>query len=45
MINLLILYLTGTMNMITLAILVSVAETAILLFRIAVILRHREKMK
>ena len=45
MVNLLVLYLTGTMNMITLAILVSVAETAILLFRIVVIVRNREKMK
>lgn len=45
LVNLLILYLTGNMNMISLAILVSVAESAILIFRIAVIIRHRDKMK
>lgn len=43
--NLLILYFTGNMNMITLAILVSVAECAILVFRIVVILRNRDRMK
>lgn len=43
--NLLILYFTGNMNMITLAILVSVAECAILVFRIVVILRNRDLMK
>jgi len=43
--NLLILYVTGNMNMITLAILVSVAECAILIFRIAVIIRNRHLMK
>ncbi len=43
--NLVILWLTGHMNMITLALLVSVAEGAILLFRIVVILRNRDKMK
>lgn len=43
--NLLILYFTGNMNMITLAILVSVAECAILAFRIVVILRNRDRMK
>lgn len=44
-INLLILFLTGNMNMLSLAILVSVAECAILLFRIVVIVRHRDCMK
>ena len=43
--NLLILYLTGNMNMLSLAILVSVAECAILLFRIAVIVKNRHCMK
>jgi len=43
--NLLVLYFTGNMNMITLAILVSVAECAILAFRVIVILRHRDRMK
>lgn len=40
--NLCALYFSGHMNMITLGILVSIAETAILAFRIVVILRHRE---
>ena len=44
-VNLLILFLTGNMNMLSLAILVSVAECAILLFRIVVIVRHRDCMK
>lgn len=39
--NLLVLYFTGHMNMVTLGALVSVAETAILLFRIVVIWRNR----
>ena len=43
--NLLILYFTGNMNMVTLAILVSVAETAILIFRIVVIVRNRHLMQ
>lgn len=43
--NLLILFLTGNMNMITLALLVSVAECAILAFRIVVIVRNRDKMR
>ena len=40
-INLLVLYFTGNMNMVTLACMVSVAECAILLFRIAVIWKNR----
>ena len=44
-VNLLILYFSGNMNMVTLAILVSVAETAILIFRIVVILRNRHLMR
>lgn len=44
-VNLLILHLSGQMNMVTLAALVSVAEGAILLFRIAVIVIHRDRMK
>ncbi len=43
--NLLILYFTGHMNMVTLAILVSVAECAILMFRIVVIVRNRHLMR
>ncbi len=43
--NLLILYFTGNMNMITLAVLVSVAECAILVFRVVAILRHRDCMR
>lgn len=42
-INLAVLYFSGHMNMVTLGILVSVAETAILLFRVVVILNHRKK--
>jgi len=44
-VNLLVLWSTGNINMITLAALVSVAEGAILLFRIVVILRNKDKMK
>lgn len=40
-VNLMILYFSGHMNMITLGAAVSVAETLILLYRIAVIWRHR----
>jgi PST family polysaccharide transporter len=43
--NLLILYFSGHMNMVTLGILVSIAETAILLFRIVVIVTHRDLLK
>lgn len=43
--NLLLVFLTGNMNMITLAILVSVAECAILAFRIVVIVRNRNLMR
>ncbi len=45
MINLGILYLSGSMNMVTLAILVSVAEIAILLFRVTVIWLHRDRLR
>ena len=41
-INLLVLYFTGHMNMVTLGAMVSVAEIAILLFRIAVIWKNKE---
>ena len=44
-INLLILFFTGNMNMLSLAILVSVAECAILAFRIVVIVRNRHLMR
>lgn len=44
-VNLSVLFLTGHVNMVTLAVLVSVAETAILLFRIAVILTHRDRLQ
>lgn len=43
--NLMVLYFTGHMNMVTLAALVSVAETAILLFRVVVIWLHRDRLK
>ncbi len=43
-VNLVALYLTGYMNMVTLGVLVSIAETAILLFRIAVIWRYRDRL-
>lgn len=39
--NLLVLYFTGNMNMVTLGALVSVAEIAILLFRVVVIWKNR----
>lgn len=42
--NLLVLWLTGHMNMVTLAILVSAAEFAILTFRVVVIVRNRDRM-
>ena len=42
--NLLVLYLTGHMNMVTLGALVSIAECAILAFRIIVIWRHRDRL-
>lgn len=40
--NLVVLYFTGHMNMVTLGVLVSVAEIVILLFRIVVIWLHRD---
>lgn len=43
--NLLVLWFTGNMNMVTLAMMVSVAEGVILLMRICVILRHRNRWK
>lgn len=43
--NLLVLHFTGNMNMVTLAALVSVAEGAILTFRICVILKNRDRLK
>ena len=43
--NLVVLYFTGRLSMVTLGALVSVAETAILLFRIAVIVRHRDRLR
>ena len=42
--NLIMLYACGKMNMVSLGALVSVAETAILLFRIIVIIRNRSLM-
>lgn len=42
--NLLILYFTGHMNMVTLSAMVSVAEIAILLFRIVVIWLYRDRL-
>ena len=43
-VNLLVLYFTGHMNMVTLGAMVSVAEIAILLFRIVVIWLHRHRL-
>ena len=43
--NLVVLYFSGYLNMVTLGILVSVAETAILGFRVAVILTHKNRWK
>lgn len=45
LINLAILYFTGNINMISLGILLSVAETVILLFRAAVIWKHRDRLR
>lgn len=42
--NLLVLCFTGHMNMVTLGALVSIAECAILAFRIVVIWRHRDRL-
>ena len=44
LINLAILYLTGNINMVSLGILLSVAETLILLFRVAVIIKHKDRL-
>ena len=44
-VNLAVLYFTGNLSMLNLAILVSVAECAILLFRIGVIVKNRDKIK
>jgi PST family polysaccharide transporter len=43
--NLVILFLTKNVNMLTLAMLVSVAECAILIFRITVIVKNHHLMK
>ncbi len=43
-VNLFILYITDNIRMITLAALVSVAELSILLFRVAIIIKHRRKL-
>ncbi len=42
--NLLLLYFSGYMNMVTLALLVSLAEASILVFRICVIWKHRDRL-
>lgn len=44
-VNLLVLYFTGNMNMVTLGAMVSVAEVAILLFRVAVIWKNRHLLQ
>lgn len=44
-VNLLLLYFSGHMNMVTLALLVSLAEASILIFRICVIWKHRDKLQ
>lgn len=43
-VNLLVLYFTGHLNMVTLGLMVSVAETVILLFRITVIVINRDRL-
>lgn len=43
-VNLFILFITDNVSMISLAALVSVAELSILLFRVAVIIKHRHKL-
>lgn len=45
LINLAILYFTGNINMVSLGILLSVAETVILLFRATVIWIHRDRLR
>jgi hypothetical protein len=44
-VNLLVLYFTGHMNEVTLGALISIAETAILAYRVIVIARHRDLLK
>lgn len=44
LINLAVLYFTGNINMVTLGVLLSVAETVILLFRVVVILKHKDRL-
>ncbi len=43
--NLVLLYFLGKLNMVSLGVLASVAELAILIFQIAVIWRHRDRLK
>lgn len=43
--NLLVLYFTGHMNEVTLGALISIAEGAILIYRIAVIYKHRDRLR
>jgi PST family polysaccharide transporter len=45
LVNLVILYFTGNMNMISLAAMLSVTEAIILVIRIVVIVKHRDKMR
>ncbi len=45
LVNLFLFYLKGNLNMVTLAALSSVTEAVILLFRIAVILKNKDKLK
>lgn len=44
-VGLAVLYLTGTMNFVTLAIMVSITETVILLYRLAVVYLHRDRLR
>ncbi len=44
-VNLMLLYVTGNMNMVSLALMVSVAEIVILLIRVVVIVIHWDKMR
>ena len=44
-VNLIVVYCTGHLNMVTMGLLVSVAEGVTLLYRVAVIVTHRHLLK
>lgn len=45
LVNLAVLYFTGNINMVSLGVLLSIAETAILIFRVIVIYTHRDALR